>query len=391
LKIAIDCRFWGPKHTGLGRYTENLVKNLLKIDKNNHYIFLVREQPELKSKAIINYQITDCLPYSLKEQFLLPGLLKRIKPDLVHFPHFNVPIFCPFPYVVNIHDLIKHYSRGLKTTTRQPWTYLIKYWGYKYVFAKAVKRARKIIVPTKLVKKQLLGYYKIPADKVVVTYYGGESKLKVNPPAGGEKPSIQAQTKGLKVLRKYNLKKPFLLYVGNVYPHKNIRRLILAVKMINQLTINNQQLTINLVIVCARDVFWQRLKRTVSEFKAESFVSLPDFIPDKELKMLYSQAKAFISPSLMEGFGLPGLEAMASGCPVVCSNIPVFKEVYGKAAVFFNPQDVEDMKREIMKVINLSSKERQELIKKGKTQANKYSWHKCARETLKIYESCLSL
>lgn len=393
MKIVIDCRFWGPKHTGLGRYTQNLVSNLLALDKRNEYVLLTgAELPtsnfQFPNKfQISNYQFQkiNVSHYSIKEQIILPRILKKINPDLVHFPHFNVPIFSFLPYVVTIHDLIKHYSKGLKTTTRQPLIYGIKYLGYKLVIRQAVTRAKKIIVPSNWIKKQLLEQYRLPKSKVRVIYEGVGEKFKIK----SEK--LKAGAESSKILKKYKIRKPFILYTGNAYPHKNLRRLILAVRMINHLSLITRHSPLNLVIVCGRDVFWRRLKRTVLEFKTGSFVSLPGFIPDKDLGVIYSQAKAFVSPSLMEGFGLPGLEAMASGCPVVCSNIPVFKEIYGKAALYFNPEDTDDIKEKILKVINFSDKERETMIKRGENQIQNYSWEKCAQQILKVYENCFSL
>ena len=118
---------------------------------------------------------------------------------------------------------------------------------------------------------------------------------------------------------------------------------------------------------------------------------MPGFVKDGDLSFIYSQAEAFVSPSLMEGFGLPGIEAMSSKCPVICSNISVFKEIYKNAAIYFNPEDLESIRDKILDVLNFSSQQRQEIIKKGIVQAQQYSWENCALNTLKVYESCFSL
>jgi glycosyltransferase involved in cell wall biosynthesis len=388
LKIAIDCRFWGAKHTGLGRYTKNLVLDLLKIDKVNHYFLLFRrvnsrnlksQKSNLKSISNVQYQIVDAKHYSLKEQFLLPRTLKKINPDLVHFPHFNLPIFSSYPFTLTIHDLIKHHFRGMETTTRPSLIYWLKYLGYKLVFKNAVQKAKKIIVPSMFVKKELIKFYRLPQDKIKVIYEGVDRNLK------SQMSNIKSKRQISKLLEKFKIKKPFLLYVGNAYPHKNLERLILAVKKINE------RARLNLVIVCGRDAFYDRLRKQINKFKSEKFVFLTGFITNNELANLYQRAKAFVSASLMEGFGLPGLEAMVSRCPVVCSDIPTFKEIYGSAVIYFNPRNIDDMAEKINKLINLPLPERQELIKKGQDQVKKYSWHRCASEILKIYESCFSL
>ena len=384
MKILIDCRFWGPKHTGLGRYTENLIKNLLAVDKKNKYVLLIRKNSLISqaefSKPNVKFKIIDIEHYSLKEQLLLPFIIRKIKPDLVHFPHFNVPFFLPFPYIVTIHDLIKHYSRGWETTTRHPLTYLLKYFAYKQVFKQAIKKAKKIIVPSQVVKKQLLKEYNLREDKIAVIYEGVENKFSIS--------KLQFRNSE-KVLKKYKIKKPYLLYVGNAYPHKNLRRLILAVKLVNQslvVSLSRNVPEIQLVIVSARNVFWQRLKKTVTEFKASSFISLPGFISESDLPIFYQQAEGFVFPSLMEGFGLTGLEAMKAGCPVVCSQIPIFKEIYGKAVIYFAPEKIGEMKEKIMALLTFNKKKREELIKKGEKQSQKYSWKKCSQKTKGIYQ-----
>ncbi|KKU90771.1 MAG: glycosyl transferase, group 1 [Microgenomates group bacterium GW2011_GWA1_48_10] len=151
MKIVIDARFWGPKHTGLGIYTQKLVENLAKIDHQNDYTLLVRQKVDSPFKQ----KIVDADAYSLKEQLVLPLTLYALSPDLVHFPSINVPIFYFGKYVVTVHDLIKHDSRGRETTTKDPLIYWIKYLVYRCVFWWATSFAKAIMVPSNEVKKRL--------------------------------------------------------------------------------------------------------------------------------------------------------------------------------------------------------------------------------------------
>ena len=376
MKIGIDCRIYGPKHTGIGRYVQNLVENLLIQDKENEYVLFINKDSEndfenLKLKIKNSFQISNCKfqivftdvsHYSLQEQLLLPKLIKKQKVDLMHFPHFNAPVFYGGKYVVTIHDLIKHLSKGPSTTTRCTALYWLKYLGYKIVFKQAVKRAEKIITPSQYVKDELIKLYKVGADKVIVTYEGVDNKF-------------QANTKYKIPNTKYKIKNPFLLYVGSVYPHKNIERLIEAVKLIDK----------KLVIVCARNVFRDRLNNFIAQNSAEDLVTFTGYVSNDELARLYQEAEAFVFPTLSEGFGLPGLEAMSLGCPVICSDISVLKEVYKNAAVYFNPLDSKDVAEKIKLVI--SDKEILEKLKKqGLELVKEYSWQKMAQETLKIYK-----
>jgi glycosyltransferase involved in cell wall biosynthesis len=375
MKIGIDCRMMGLKHAGIGRYVENLVTELLKIDKDNEYILFARKdftQREEFASPRVKIMVADAPHYSLEEQFLLPALIARQKVDLMHFPHFNVPIFYPGPFVVTIHDLIKHASRGMATTTRNPLVYWLKYLGYKTVFGLAVRRANKILVPSNFIKEQLVKEYGLRTDKVMVTYEGVDLKIpNSNPPAGGQ------------ILEKYKIQKPYLLYVGSVYPHKNIERLIEAVK-----SLQTTDCRLQLVVVCSRSVFWEKLKEKIRGMKAEDEVNLVGFVADEELSVLYQEAETFVFPSLSEGFGLPGLEAMAQGTPVVASDIPVFREIYGVAAEYFNPLVFQDMAEKIRLVME-DKKRREKLVKEGQKQIKKYSWQRMASETLLVYNTAL--
>jgi len=139
------------------------------------------------------------------------------------------------------------------------------------------------------------------------------------------------------------------------------------------------------VIVCGRNVFWQRLKQEIKDSQSEDFVRLTGFVPDEDLKVLYQEATAFAFSSLSEGFGLPGLEAASLGCPVVCANATSLPEIYGAAALYFNPHNPQDMAEKIIRICE-DEKLRKELIRKGYLQVKKYSWEKMAKETIAGYE-----
>jgi len=392
MKIGIDARMYGLQHAGIGRYVQNLIENLALMDRENQYTLFVRDDKSVKSQISnlksqnknlnLKTVIADFRHYSLKEQILFPSLIKKERLDLIHFPHFNVPFLYFGKYVVTIHDLIKHKSRGSGTTTREPWFYWLKYLGYRLVFLSAVKRAKKIFVPSKTVALQLDELYKV-GGKTLVTYEGVDGKLRVKSHIS-EKFLGAGKLKVNEVLEKYKIKSPFLLYVGSVYPHKNVNNLIKAIKIINGLRIANYEV-VSLVIVCARSIFWGRLKGEIRKLKAEKFVNLTEFVPDEELVVLFKEATAFVFPSLSEGFGLPGLEAMASGLPVLVSDIPVFREVYGEAAMYFNPKDSRDIAMKIEKLIRDKNLQ-VSLTENGLKNVLKYSWEKMAKETLNGYK-----
>lgn len=174
MKILIDARLFGPKNTGNGRYTENLIKNLAVIDSKNQYQILLRKANFNDIKLPNNFQkvIADFKHYSFEEQIKLPYLIYKLKPNLVHFPHFNVPLLYFGKYIVTCHDMIMHrFTTGAATTRKFP-MYQIWRLGYYLSFAKAVHGSTKIIVPSNAIKNELVGYYKINLDKVEVTYEG---------------------------------------------------------------------------------------------------------------------------------------------------------------------------------------------------------------------------
>ncbi len=175
-------------------------------------------------------------------------------------------------------------------------------------------------------------------------------------------------------------KKPYLLYVGNAFPHKNLKRLVLAFKKLKK-SISN----INLILVGERDYFYKKLEKIVNKAQINN-VYFVGRVSDQTLFKLYKNAKLYVFPSLEEGFGLPGLEAMKYNLPVVCSKKASLPEIYKDAAVYFNPKNTKDIYIKIFDLLNNSKKQTQ-LIKAGQKRVKMYSWDKCAKKTLKVYNS----
>lgn len=374
-RIVIDARMYGLEHAGIGRYVMNLVHHLDQIvpKSSEQYYLLLRKKYyrslKLKSKNFKKI-LADYPHYSLQEQLFLPLQLIKLKPALTHFPHFNVPVLWPGRYIVTIHDLIKHESKGPATTTRWQPFYWLKHLVYRFVVWMGIRRAVKIIVSSQWWQKELSIRYPFSPGKIAVIYDGVEEKFKM--------------TKSIR--DRYRVKSPFVIYAGNLYPHKNVERLVEAVKNLN----HRDHLNLNLLVVCARSIFYERFKEKVRLMGAENFVNLAGFVPDEELAALYQQAEALVFPSLLEGFGLPGLEAMAVGLPVVAANASCLPEVYGKAALYFDPLDVDDMAAKIKEVMEDESL-RERLKTEGFKQVKKYSWRKTAEQTLAVYEGVLGI
>ncbi|MBI4811900.1 glycosyltransferase family 4 protein [Candidatus Falkowbacteria bacterium] len=416
--IGIDARFYGPIGKGLGRYTQEIVDNIIKIDKDNEYIIFLRKEnfdeflPPIGLGARVKKVIADVKWYTLAEQILMPYVIWREHVDLMHFPHFNVPVLCPAKFVVTIHDLILTKFPTARATTLGPILYKAKNFVYKIIIWLVVKRAKKIIAVSEFTKNDMVKQFSVKPEKVVVTYEGVANLAK------GRDSLFVAKLDDKKTLSAYNINNPFLLYVGNAYPHKNLEALVRVFgKMANRHSEpalraknpveNEQRLStgsfaiaqdddnkLSLVLVGKEDYFYKRIKDYAAslglwrEGDALSPIIFPGYAPDAELEILFQKALAYVFPSLYEGFGLPPLEAMAKGCPVISSNKASMPEILGGAAIYFNPEDEEEMEKKIMKVV-IDENLRQDLRKRGFEQVKKYSWWECARKTLEVYEEVL--
>jgi len=369
--IGIDAR---SPSTGIRRYTQEVINGILGMDasigsaqvlKNKYVIFLLPNDFEKLEFGNPNVKkvLADFKWYSLKEQIIMPRLIKKENVDLMHFPHFNVPFFYRKKFIVTIHDLILTKFPSVRATTLNPIIYKFKNLAYKFIIKSALRRSEKIIAVSEFTKKDIIEQFGVKNEKIVVTHEGVSEKLK------------QAEKEDDKeVLFRYNIHRPFFFYAGNAYPHKNLEGLIKIYPKIKE-----KFRDLQLVFVGSEDYFYKRLKKDASED-----IIFTDYISDKELAALYRNALFYIFPSLYEGFGLPPLEAMANGCPVVSSDRSSMPEILGDAALYFNSDKEEEIIEAIEKIVN-SENLKKELIQKGYEQIKKYSWEECARKTLEIY------
>lgn len=364
--IGIDCRLW--RQTGVGRYTQNLVKNIFKLDKENKYVlFVLKEDYEelVKSFTSTNWKIvkTNVKWHSIAEQTKFAFFLNSFKLDLIHFPYFSVPYLYRRKFIVTVHDLIiNKFSTGQASTLPYP-IYMSKRLAYNVVLANAINKAAKIIVPSNAVKNDILEAYKrVKPEKIEITYEGGfETKHQVEINKHGE----------------------YLLRVGNFYPHKNIENLLLGFK-------NLTDKKIKLMLVGKKDYFFARVEKEINQLGIKDRIIFVESPNDKELFSLYSNAKAVIVPSLMEGFSLTSVEAMGLGVPLAVSDIAVHREICKDSAVYFDPNNPEDIASKINQLLDLS-KENLDKIKKLEFEvAKEYSWEKMATQTLYIYNNSSS-
>ncbi|MEP6710386.1 MAG: glycosyltransferase family 1 protein [Candidatus Saccharibacteria bacterium] len=356
MHIAIDARII---NSSTGRYVERLVTHLQDIDTTNRYSILVRKKdknfwtPKNNNFSIV---VADFSDYSFGEQVGFKKLLTKLNPDLVHFCMPQQPILYKGTTVTTMHDLtlLKTYNSD------KNWLmFRAKQLVGRYVFKRIAKTNKHILTPTEYTKHEYMDFAHIPENKVTVTY--------------------EAADVFIDKLRPYQHPfKEFLLYVGQQSDYKNIKRLGDAHQALLK-----QHPDLGLVLVGRKNA--SALKNE-AYFESKNYknIHFTGFIEDDQRDWLYTHANAYVFPSLMEGFGLPGLEAMGYGAPVVSSNATCLPEVYGDAAHYFNPEQTDDITKAINEV--LSDEElRTRLIENGLNQIKKYSWKKMAEQTHAVY------
>ena len=411
MRIGIDARMLGPEQGGIGRYIEQLTKNIADIfchpraggdperrdwipdqvgnDTTNFdfVVFLRKSNWDLVPESPnIKKVLADIPWYGWKEQIVLPKIIEREKVDLMHFPHWNIPLFYNKPFVVTIHDLLLLHYPTRASSTLGPVTYFFKNLAYRAVLNHAIKKAKQIITPSEFTKNDIIKTFNIPAEKITAIHLGvHSSQFTANSP----------QT----ILEKYKITKPYVLYVGVAYPHKNLEGLVEAWKMFCAEHGNNYQL----VLAGRKNYFYERLEKLLPPppthqnlVRCGAVLSLPlgqgertpviftGFVPDSELPALYQNAALYVFPSFYEGFGLPPLEAMQWGVPVISSNAACLPEILGNAAHYFNPHDFQAINMAIWSGIS-DENLRQTLKLNAEKLIHNYDWKKTAQSTLGVY------
>ena len=372
MHIGIDARFFGPRvgGGGLGRYVAELVTHLQKIDQKNQYTLFLRKENFHECRITnknFSKQLVDIPWYTLEEQKKMPGIVARSQVDFMHYPHWNIPVFSRVPFVVTVHDLIMlELPHSARVSTKSPIVYGFKHAGFRMVLESAIHRSRHIMTVSNYTKQSILKHFGIKQDEITVIPNG------VIPPR-------EARSVSLTNLGVYE---PYLLYVGNAYPHKNIEMMMHAFAQFHR----NHPYT-QLVIAGRRDVFSQRLEKEADELgikgEAVRFIDLPT---DEELAALYKNANLFIFPSRIEGFGIPPLEAMSYGTPVAAAHTSSIPEVCKHAANYFEPDDIEAL-AELMRQAVDESERFDQSIKDGYEISQSYTWRRTAKMTLDIYNN----
>lgn len=362
--IVVDARI---RRASTGRPIDRMIEYLQKLDHENHYTILLAPGDDWKPTAknfVAKKTRFGLFSFNPLNQIFFARQLYKLKPDLVHFTHTGTqPVFYFGQQITTTSDLtmFKYTRKGHLPA----WAHWLRMKAYRFLVWQSHRKSKRIIVISEYVRDAVAKFHLFTNRKIKVILLAAEPPL----PGEAEKPS-------------YYTASDFIFYVGAAFPHKNLRRLVKAFELLQE-----KHPTLKLILVGKKEQHAKALEKWVHA-RGTSGVTFTGFVPDSELKWLYENAKAYVFPSLSEGFGLPGLEAMVHGCPVVSSNATCLPEVYGDAAHYFDPENVEEMAQKISEVLSNESL-RKELVKKGHKQVGKYSWEKMAQETLEVYNSVL--
>ena len=364
MRIAIDAR---KLHDfGIGTYIRNLLKHLALIDRDTEYVLLCRPQDVKVTEQLgPNFRAVaeSSRPYSVAEQVMLPARLVAQNVSLLHEPHYVLPPLVPCRAVVTIHDCIHLMFPQ----------YLPNRLAYGYARASlwaAARRAERIFTVSETSKADILRYCDVAAERIIVVYNAIDDRFATPP----EPEAIE------RVRERYQLHGPFALYVGNIKPHKNLERLIDAFDLVRRGGFER----LELLIIGDQISKYPRLRRAVDQHKLHKHARFLGFVADDTLAALYRLATVFVFPSLYEGFGLPPLEAMASGTPVVTSNRSSLPEVVGDAAVLVDPYSAASIAEGIQQVLS-DADLRRSLAARGLARAREFSWDASIRRVHEVY------
>ncbi|HMH30876.1 MAG TPA: glycosyltransferase family 1 protein [Methylomirabilota bacterium] len=358
-RIVIDAR---ELRTSSGRYVERLLHYLQQIDNDHAYKVLLKPKDMSGWKpSNPNFEAAECphKEFSIAEQNGLLEQIDKLEADLVHFPFPQQPIRYKGKVVTTIHDLT---TLRFNNPDKNPIIFKLKQKIYARVIKKAARKSVAVMTASQFVKDDIIQFTGIDPAKVTVTPEAADPILE----AAIGLPNLES--------------KQFIMYIGRPTPHKNLERLIEAFALLKA---KNPGLL--LVLAGKKDANYRRIEDMVGQ----KDIIFTDFVGEGQLRWLYENCAAYVFPSLSEGFGLPGLEAMIHGAPVVSSNATCLPEIYGEAAHYFDPLDVDAMVTAINEVLT-DKKLRDDLISKGEAQAAKYSWQRMAEQTLNVYNRVLN-
>ena len=364
VRIGIDAR---KLHDfGIGTYIRNLLRQLARIDRDTEFVLLCRPEDRATLASVgENFRpvVQTAGNYSIAEQLKVPLALKREGVSLFHAPHYVLPALVRCPSVVTIHDCI-HLMFPQYLPNRAALAYAQTSIGL------AARRATRVMTVSESSKRDILRFVDTQPEKIDVIPNAYDERFAIEPD----------EADVVRVRERFQLHDPFVLYAGNVKPHKNVERLIQAFHVVRQRGLDQLRL-----VIIGDDVSrYAALRRAVHRNQLHKYVRFLGYLPEETLAVMYRLASVFVFPSLYEGFGLPPLEAMASGTPVVTSNVSSLPEVAGDAAILVDPYDPAAIADGIYTVLT-DDCVRGALRQKGLARARQFSWEASVRRIRQIY------
>jgi glycosyltransferase involved in cell wall biosynthesis len=368
VRIGIDAR---KLHDfGIGTYIRNVLQNLARLDQQTEYVVLCRADDTAFAASLgENFRgvVETSGNYSVSEQIRIPLALRRERVNLFHAPHYVLPPLVRCRSVVTIHDCIH-----LMFPQYLPNRFALAY--ARASIGLAARRSTRVLTVSESSKRDILRFVDVPPEKIDVIYNGYDERFGIEPPE-------EVMTR---VRERYQLHDPFVLYAGNVKPHKNLERLIEAFDIVRKRGLDH----LKLVLIGDEISRYAALRRAVHSHQLHKYVRFLGYMPHETLAVLYRLAGVFVFPSIYEGFGLPPLEAMASGTPVVTSNVSSLPEVAGDAAVLVDPYQSIAIADGIERVL-CDEPLRRELRAKGLIRTRQFSWDASVRRVREIYAQVL--
>jgi glycosyltransferase involved in cell wall biosynthesis len=378
MKVAIDVRRAGS--FGVGTYIRNIVSQFARGDGKTNYVLLggARDREQFGDLPG-NFEWVEHVPAaeSFGDQVQIPLLLRSRGVDVLHEPWLYAPLFAPCPMVITVHDLTELIEPHAGVHAAQPPESRRRPQGLRRQLGRrALERAARIFAVSEASKRELIRVFSLPEKKIEVVYNALDERFLREPlPADADR-----------ILERHAVEYPFVLYAGNIRPHKNLTRLIEAFAVVKGELRDHPELgKLKLIVIGDELTKHPDLRRAVVRTRMREEVRFLGFVPHGVLRVFYARARAFLFPSLYEGFGLPPLEAMAHGTPVVTSNVSSLPEVFGPAALLVNPENVFDIARGIRSVLTDESL-RGELIEHGYERVKRYSWERATAQIHKAYE-----
>src|ERR1700722_2754658 len=371
VKVAIDIR--RMTEFGVGTYIRNVVRTLGRLDRENEYL-LIGTPAKVDEIGALPPNFHP-IPLLASERTLrgyreFRSALKRMNCDLIHIPNlFSVPRVLPCPYVMTVHDMLEHMTRAHAGSAL--WRSI-----YFQMTKRVLAGAARIFAVSNFTRNEIEKLFEIPSERVEVVYNAIDERFLRGHATEADRDLIA---------RRYQVTYPFLLYAGRISPHKNVVRMIEAFSALKTELERDQAYPDLKLIIIGDDLSGNPdLRRTVVRSGVQNDVRFLGFIPIEVLRIFYDEAKIFVFPSLYEGFGLPPLEAMAHGTPVVTSNVSSLPEVVGNAAVLVNPENVFEIMRALHRVL-VDQGLRDRMKERSYVQAGKFSWEKSVRRILEVY------